>query len=129
LIERGGYVLQAPAGTPDVVLIATGSEVSIAMTAAEQLSAEGMAVQVVSMPCMERFLAQEAAYREQVLPSAVRRRVAIEAGSTGLWYQFVGLEGAVIGIDSFGESAPGDVLYRHFGLVPERVVAAVKILG
>lgn len=128
LIERGGYVLQAPAGTPDVVLIATGSEVSIAMTAAEQLNAEGMAVQVVSMPCMERFLAQDAAYREQVLPSAVRRRVAIEAGSTGLWYQFVGLEGAVIGIDSFGESAPGDVLYRHFGLVPERIVAAVKVL-
>jgi len=92
------------------------------------LTAEGMAVQVVSMPCMERFLAQDAAYREQVLPSAVRRRVAIEAGSTGLWHQFVGLEGAVIGIDRFGESAPGDVLYRHFGLVPERIVAAVKAI-
>ena len=128
LIERGGYVLKAATGTPDAVLMATGSEVSIAMAAAEQLTAEGVAVQVVSIPCFERFLAQDAAYREQVLPHAVRRRVAIEAASTGLWYQLVGLEGAVIGIDSFGESAPGDVLYRHFGLVPERVVAAVKAL-
>lgn len=128
LIERGGYVLKAATGTPDAVLMATGSEVSIAMAAAEQLTAEGVAVQVVSIPCLERFLAQDAAYREQVLPHAVRRRVAIEAASTGLWYQLVGLEGAVIGIDSFGESAPGDVLYRHFGLVPERVVAAVKAL-
>ena len=128
LIERGGYVLKAATGTPDAVLMATGSEVSIAMAAAEQLTAEGVAVQVVSIPCFERFLAQDAAYREQVLPHAVRRRVAIEAASTGLWYQLVGLEGAVIGIDSFGESAPGDVLYRHFGLVPERIVAAVKAL-
>lgn len=128
MIERGGYVLQAPTGTPDAVLIATGSEVSIALSAAEQLTAEGLSVQVVSMPCVERFLAQDAAYREQVLPSSVRRRVAIEAGSTGLWYQFVGLDGAVIGIDSFGESAPGDVLYQHFGLVPERIVAAVKAI-
>lgn len=128
LIERGGYILQAPSAPPEVILMATGSEVSIAMAAAEQLTAEGRVVQVVSMPCMERFLAQDAAYREQVLPSSVRRRVAVEAGSTGLWHQFVGLEGAVIGIDCFGESAPGDVLYRHFGLVPERVVAAVKTL-
>lgn len=128
LIERGGYILQAPSAPPEVILLATGSEVSIAMAAAEQLTAEGRVVQVVSMPCMERFLAQDAAYREQVLPSSVRRRVAVEAGSTGLWHQFVGLEGAVIGIDCFGESAPGDVLYRHFGLVPERVVAAVKTL-
>jgi len=127
-IERGGYVLADAAGTPDVILIATGSEVGLAVDAKAELDAAGLKTRVVSMPSTDVFLRQDAAYRESVLPNAVRRRVAIEAGVTGFWRQFVGLDGAVIGIDTFGASAPADALYKHFGITTARVVEAAKAL-
>jgi len=128
-IEQGGYVLaDAEGGTPDVILIATGSEVSLATEAKAQLDAAGLKTRVVSMPSTDVFLRQDAAYRESVLPNAVRKRVAIEAGVTGFWRQFVGLDGAVIGIDTFGASAPADALYQHFGITTDHVVEAAKAL-
>ncbi|MDV3467691.1 transketolase [Stenotrophomonas sp. C3(2023)] len=127
-IERGGYVLADAAGTPDVILIATGSEVGLAVEAKAELDAAGLKTRVVSMPSTDVFLRQDAAYRESVLPNAVRRRVAIEAGVTGFWRQFVGLDGAVIGIDTFGASAPADALYKHFGITTAHVVEAAKAL-
>ncbi|WP_303636606.1 transketolase [Stenotrophomonas tuberculopleuritidis] len=127
-IERGGYVLADAAGTPDVILIATGSEVSLATEAKAQLDAAGLKTRVVSMPSTDVFLRQDAAYRESVLPNAVRKRVAVEAGVTGFWRQFVGLDGAVIGIDTFGASAPADQLYKHFGITAAHVVEAAKAL-
>ncbi|MGF6417961.1 transketolase [Stenotrophomonas sp. AN71] len=127
-IERGGYVLADAAGTPDVILIATGSEVSLATEAKAQLDAAGLKTRVVSMPSTDVFLRQDAAYRESVLPNAVRKRVAVEAGITGFWRQFVGLDGAVIGIDTFGASAPADQLYKHFGITTAHVVEAAKAL-
>lgn len=127
-IERGGYVLADAAGTPDVILIATGSEVSLATEAKAQLDAAGLKTRVVSMPSTDVFLRQDASYRESVLPNAVRKRVAVEAGVTGFWRQFVGLDGAVIGIDTFGASAPADQLYKHFGITTAHVVEAAKSL-
>jgi len=127
-IERGGYVLADAAGTPDVILIATGSEVSLATEAKAQLDAAGLKTRVVSMPSTDVFLRQDSAYRESVLPNAVRKRVAVEAGVTGFWRQFVGLDGAVIGIDTFGASAPADQLYKHFGITTAHVVEAAKAL-
>jgi len=126
-IARGGYVLaDAEGGVPDVILIGTGSEVGLAVTAKAELDAAGIKTRVVSMPSTDVFLRQDAAYRESVLPNAVRKRVAIEAGVTGFWRQFVGLDGAVIGIDTFGASAPAEALYKHFGITAEHVVAAAK---
>ncbi len=126
LIERGGYVLADAAGTPDVILIGTGSEVALAMAAKAQLDAAGIKTRVVSMPSTNVFDRQDAAYRESVLPHAVRARVAVEAGVTGFWRQYVGLDGAVVGLDSFGASAPADKLYQHFGITTEAVVAAAR---
>ena len=125
-IARGGYVLKDSVGTPQLILIATGSEVGLAMQAAEQL---GDGVRVVSMPSTEVFDRQDAAYREAVLPRAVRKRVAIEAGIPDFWRKYVGLDGAVIGMDSFGSSAPAEALFQHFGFTVERVVAAARGLG
>jgi len=125
-IERGGYVLADSAGTPDVILIGTGSEVALAVAAKAELDAAGIKARVVSMPCTDVFERQDAAYRESVLPNAVRARVAVEAGVTGFWRAYVGLDGAVIGLDSFGASAPADKLYPHFGITTEAVVAAAK---
>ncbi len=126
-IARGGYVLSDPndAGFA-AILIATGSEVGLAMDAMRALEQQGVRVRVVSMPCTSAFERQPLAWREGVLPSWCRRRVAIEAGVTGFWRQYVGLDGAVIGIDRFGASAPADRLYAHFGITVERVVEAVK---
>jgi len=126
LIERGGYVLADAAGTPDVILIGTGSEVGLAMAAKAELEAAGIKARVVSMPSTNVFDRQDAAYRESVLPNAVRARVAVEAGVTGFWRQYVGLDGAVVGLDTFGASAPADKLYQHFGITTEAVVAAAK---
>ncbi len=128
-IERGGYVLADAAGTPDVILIGTGSEIGLAMAAKAELDAAGIKTRVVSMPCTDVFDRQDAAYRESVLPNAVRNRVAVEAGVTGFWRQYVGLDGAVIGLDTFGASAPADKLYQHFGITTEAVVAAAKALA
>ena len=126
-IARGGYVLaDAEGGVPDVILIGTGSEVGLAVAAKAELDAAGIKTRVVSMPSTDVFERQDAAYRESVLPNAVRKRVAVEAGVTGFWRQYVGLDGAVIGIDTFGASAPADALYKHFGITTEHVVAAAK---
>jgi transketolase len=123
-IAKGGYVLKECAGTPDAIIIATGSEVSLAMEAAEKLS--GKNIRVVSMPCAEIFSAQDAAYREAVLPAAVTARVAVEALHKDYWYKFVGLNGAIVGMDTFGESAPINDLMKHFGITTDAVVDAVN---
>ncbi|MGO1002924.1 transketolase [Lysobacter sp. CA196] len=128
-IALGGYVLRDSEGTPDAILIATGSEVGLATQAADVLSAEGLKVRVVSMPSSDVFDRQSFEYRESVLPNAVRKRVAIEAGVTGFWRKYVGLDGDVIGIDGFGASAPAEALFPHFGFTVERVVSAVKNLA
>ncbi|NND69742.1 MAG: transketolase [Halioglobus sp.] len=122
-IERGGYILKDCAGTPDAIIIATGSEVSLAVDAAEQLA--GKQVRVVSMPCCEVFEQQDAAYRESVLPSDVLARVAVEALHADFWYKYVGLDGRVVGMTSFGESAPAGALFEHFGFTADNVAAAV----
>jgi transketolase len=124
-VRRGGYVLSAGAGSPRAVIIATGSEVPLAIDAQKALAAEGISVRVVSMPSTSVFDRQDAAYRESVLPAGTPR-VAVEAGVTDYWRKYVGLEGAVVGIDTFGESAPAPVLYKHFGITVDAVVAAVK---
>jgi transketolase len=125
-ITRGGYVLRDCAGTPDAILIATGSEVELAVKAADALAAGGKAVRVVSMPSTDTFDAQDAAYRESVLPRAVTTRVAIEAACTAGWWKYAGCQGAVIGIDRFGESAPAGDLFKTFGFTVDQVVATVK---
>jgi transketolase len=124
-IERGGYVLHDTGPDPKVALIATGSEVALAMQAAEELAAEG-SVRVISMPNPDRFLEQDEVYREAVLPAALTARVAIEAGVSGYWYRLVGDRGQVIGIDRFGASAPAAVLFEHFGITVRNVVAAAR---
>jgi transketolase len=125
-VRRGGYVLEDCSGQPELILIATGSEVALAIDAAKALTQQGRRVRVVSMPCAEAFDAQDTAYREQVLPRAVTRRVAIEAGSTAPWGRYVGLDGAVIGLDDFGASAPASDLFKHFGFTVENVVKVVQ---
>ena len=125
-IARGGYVLRDSVGAPELILIATGSEVGLAMQAAEQL---GDGVRVVSMPSTDVFDRQPADWREVVLPRECRRRVAIEASTSDFWRKYVGLDGAVIGMDGFGSSAPADALFAHFGFTVERVVAAARALG
>ena len=125
-IARGAYILSDCAGAPDAILIATGSEVQLAMAAAQQLSAAGKNVRVVSMPCTEAFDQQDASYRESVLPSDVLARVAIEALHADFWYKYVGLDGRVVGMTTFGESAPAADLMQHFGFTVENVVAVVE---
>jgi len=122
-IEKGGYILKDCEGTPDVIIIATGSEVSLATEAAE---ASDKNVRVVSMPSTNAFDKQDDAYKESVLPSSVTARVAVEAGVTGFWAKYVGLNGKVIGIDTFGESAPAGELFKLFGITTEAVLAAVN---
>ncbi len=125
-VTRGGYVLVEPEGGPEAILIASGSEVALAVAAAAQLHGEGRRLRVVSMPCTDRFDAQDAAYRETVLPRAVRARVAVEAGCSDGWRKYVGLDGEVVGIDRFGESAPADALLQYFGFTVDNVVAKVR---
>jgi len=120
-IRRGGYVLLEPAGGPEAIVIATGSEIAVAVAAATALNARGRRIRVVSMPCADVFLTQPADYREAVLPMAVRRRVAIEAGGPDYWYRYVGLDGDVIGISSFGASAPAGQLFEAYGLTAQAV--------
>jgi transketolase len=127
-IEKGGYVLKDCNGTADVILIATGSEVALAMESSTALEAQGKAVRVVSMPSTDCFEAQDAAYKESVLPSSVTKRVALEAGISDYWYKYVGLQGAVVGMTSFGESAPADQLFEHFGFTVDNVVKTVNQL-
>ncbi len=127
-IGRGGYVLVDCEETPDVIVIATGSEVGIAVEAQAELAQQGHRVRVVSMPCADRFDAQDQAWRESVLPGSVRKRVAVEAGATSPWYKYVGLDGVVLGLDRFGESGPGPQLMEHFGFTSAAVKQAVESL-
>ena len=127
-ISRGGYVLKDCEGTPELLIIATGSEVEICAEAVASLQSSGIRARLVSMPCVEVFEAQDAAYRESVLPGAVRKRLAVEAAAADYWYKFVGLDGDIIGMRSFGESAPGGVLMKEFGFTPENVVARATAL-
>ncbi len=129
-IRRGGYVLKDCDGEPEAIIIATGSEVGLAVEAATELEAKGVQARVVSMPSTDTFDAQPEAYRESVLPSSVRSRVSVEAGVTGYWYKYLGFEGKPVGIDTFGESAPYKDVFAHFGFTVENVVNAVeKILA
>ena len=127
-LRRGGYVLaDAPDGRPEVILIGTGSEVSLCLAAYEQLFAEGVKARVVSMPCWELFDAQPAEYRDAVLPPAVTRRVAVELGVKQGWEKYIGPRGQFVGMCGFGASAPVGVLLKHFGFTVENVVAAAKL--
>ncbi|WGI25812.1 transketolase [Halomonas alkaliantarctica] len=129
-IQNGAYVLKDSEGTPELILIATGSEVALAMDAAAELEQQGKAVRVVSMPSAYRFNGQDAEYRESVLPKAVTKRIAIEAAHADYWYKYVGLEGRVIGMTTYGESAPAGDLFKHFGFTVENVVKqANELLG
>ena len=123
-IARGGYILKDCDGTPDAIIIATGSEVGLAMDAAGQLS--GKKVRVVSMPSVDAFEAQDDKYRESVIPANVTARVVVEAGVTDGWYKYAGLNGKIIGINRFGESAPAGQLFKEFGFTVENVVKAVE---
>jgi transketolase len=125
-VAKGGYVAVPEKGELKAIVMASGSELQHAVAAAREL---GDGVRVVSMPCTERFNAQSAEYRESVLPSACRRRVAIEAGVTDLWYRYVGLDGKVVGIDRFGISAPGGKVMDKLGITAKSVVDAVKSLS
>ncbi|MDT8437548.1 MAG: transketolase [Wenzhouxiangellaceae bacterium] len=127
-IARGGYVLHEADPNPQLILIATGSEVELAMQAAARLADDGIAARVVSMPNPGRFLAQDTAWQQAVLPDAVRARIAVEAGVSDYWYRFVGREGRVIGIDRFGASAPAEQLFEQFGLTVEAVVEQARAL-
>jgi len=125
LAARGGYVLRDPPGTPDLVLIATGSELGVAGQAADLLAKQGVAVRLVSMPCTNLFDRQDAAYRKSVLPDGIRR-ASVEAGVSDFWRKYVGLDGVAIGIDRFGESAPGAILFDLFGFTPEKIADALS---
>ncbi|WP_072054289.1 transketolase [Aliivibrio fischeri] len=127
-IAKGAYILKDCEGQPELILIATGSEVELAVEAAAQLTAEGKAVRVVSMPSTDAFDKQDEAYREAVLPSAVTKRIAIEAGIADFWYKYVGFGGKIIGMTTFGESAPADELFKMFGFTTENVVNTAKEL-
>lgn len=127
-IARGGYVLSDCDGQPEMILISAGSEIELVVSAAKALTEDGRKVRVVSMPCTERFDNQDAAYKESVLPKAVRKRLAVEASIAGFWERYVGLDGKVIGMTSFGESAPANVLFKHFGFTPENVLAQAREL-
>lgn len=127
-VARGGYVLSEASGPLEAIIIATGSEVQLALDAQAKLTAKGRGVRVVSMPSCDVFLAQDAAWQEKVLPRAVRARVAVEAAHTDYWYRFTGLDGHVIGMHGYGESAPASQLYQHFGITVEAVEAAVLSL-
>jgi transketolase len=125
-INRGAYVLIESAGAPEAIVIATGSEVGIAAEAVRSMNEKGRKIRLVSMPSTNRFDAQDEAYKESVLPAAVTRRVAVEAGVRAYWGRYVGLKGQVVGIDHFGASAPAKVLFPKFGFTAEKVIEAVE---
>ncbi|WP_311949460.1 transketolase [Halomonas piscis] len=127
-IQRGGYVLKDSEAAPELILIATGSEVGLAMDAAAELEAGGTAVRVVSMPSTQRFDDQSAEYRDSVLPASVTKRIAVEAAHADYWYKYVGLEGRVIGMTTYGESAPAEDLFKHFGFTVDHVVEQARAL-
>jgi transketolase len=124
---KGGYILaEAPSGKPEAILIATGSELDIAVKAWEKLTADGLQVRLVSMPCTEWFDAQDEAYRASVLPRSVAARIAVEAGVRMCWDKYLGENGRFVGMSTFGASAPYGVLYKQFGITPEKVAVEVR---
>lgn len=125
-IERGGYILVEPEDEPELIIIATGSEVAVAVEAARQLNGNGSRVRVVSMPSTDAFDGQPEEYREQVLPSSCRRRIAVEAGIPDYWRKYVGLDGSILGVPTFGESAPGGAVFEHFGINAEGLMRLVQ---
>jgi transketolase len=126
-VARGGYVLaDAGNGQPEVILIGTGSEVAICLTARERLEADGVPTRVVSMPCQEWFHAQDESYRESVIPRSVKARVSVEAAVGMSWHRIVGDAGECVSLEHFGASAPYQVLFEQFGFTPDRVVAAAR---
>ncbi len=127
-VSKGGYVLSDCEGQPEVIVIATGSEVSIALKAVEQLQGNKQKVRLVSMPSTSVFDAQSDEWKQQVLPSSVRKRISVEAGHGDCWYKYVGLDGVTISMKTFGESAPGPVALEYFGFTPAAIVSAVEAL-
>jgi transketolase len=127
-IRRGGYVLIDSAGTPEAIVIATGSEVGIAADAVNALNSRGRRIRLVSMPSTEAFDAQDAAYRDSVLPPAVTKRLAVEAAATQTWWKYVGLQGRVLGLDRFGMSGKGADLFPHFGFTADNVAKEIDTL-
>jgi transketolase len=126
-LKRGGYVLrEAAGGTPQLITMGTGSELQLAYAAAEALEGEGIPTRVVSLPCWERFEAQDKAYRDSVLPPAVRKRVSVEIGVHQGWERWVGDEGAIVGLDHYGASAPAATIFEHLGFTAERVTAVAR---
>jgi transketolase len=125
-IRRGGYVLIDSAGTPEVIVIATGSEVGIAAEAVRTMTGKGRKVRLVSMPSTNTFDAQDDAYKQSVLPASVTRRVAVEAGATAHWWHYVGLQGQIVGIDHFGASSPAKDLFKAYGFTADHVVEAIE---
>jgi transketolase len=128
-VAKGGYILEDSNGTPDLILIGSGTELELATKAAAVLRAEGRNVRVVSMPCVELFEEQDEAYRESVLPASVRKRLVIEASSSFGWHKYTGFEGDTVSIDRFGASAPGPLCLEKFGFTVDHVVAKAKALG
>jgi transketolase len=128
-VAKGGYILEDSNGTPDLILIASGTELELATKAAAQLRADGHNVRVVSMPCVELFEEQDAAYRESVLPASVRKRLVVEASSSFGWHKYTGFDGDTVSIDRYGASAPGPLLMEKFGFTVDNVVAKAKALG
>jgi transketolase len=126
LLQRGAYILKDTPGIPDALILASGSEVKLALEASEILAQDTIAARVVSMPSWELFEAQAKDYKNSVLPENVRTRVAIEAGSPQGWHKYVGINGTVVGLNHFGASAPMKDLFSHFGITPESVVQAVR---
>lgn len=122
-MAKGAYILSDSAEQPELIILATGSEVSIALEGAQALRQEGIATRVISLPCVERFLTQDPEYRDSLLPKQIRKRIAIEAGATNYWYRLIGLDGVVIGIDRYGESAPAPAVYESLGITVERLKA------
>jgi transketolase len=129
VVAKGGYILEDSSGAPDLILIGTGSEVELCTKAAAELRAEGKNVRVVSMPCVELFEEQDAAYRESVLPASCRKRLVVEASSSFGWHKYTGFDGGSVSIDRFGASAPGPLLMEKFGFTVDNVVAKAKELG
>lgn len=127
-VEKGAYIVRDCSGTPDIIFMGTGSELEMAYQAAEALEKEGKKTRVVSFPCWELFEEQPASYKESVLPPAVTRRVAVEAGCSQGWHKYIGTQGVFIGIDSFGASAPAPVLYEKFGITLANTIAKAKAL-
>ncbi len=127
-IAKGAYILSDSEKTPEIILIATGSEVGLAVEGAKALKDQGKQVRVVSMPCADVFDRQDSAYKEKILPKAIRKRIALEAGSADFWYKYVGLDGKIIGMTSFGESAPANQLFAYYGFGLDNLLAKAKEL-